>query len=204
MVKLYLLLSCVLLFSCTPKPLSIADLQLYVLDESNGLRKSVDIDGSNACVTYRPTDFWVYQELDKDLAEHHLVDSLRKKYSEYYYFIVSLSANNKEALQVGNNLAEYGDLVQTMSFRLPQYVHLITEKNDTIPVGDFMLNRTYGLSSSTDVLFAFDKERVSGNNWFQFNLNEFGLGFGNLKFKFSTHDLENIPEVDFNKPLKVL
>ncbi|HEY9006529.1 MAG TPA: hypothetical protein VIM75_10355, partial [Ohtaekwangia sp.] len=63
--------------------------------------------------------------------------------------------------------------------------------------GDFMLNRTYGMSNSTDLLFVFSKEKAKGKDWIQFNLNELGLGIGNQRFRFEMRDLENVPEVTF-------
>ncbi|HEY9047244.1 MAG TPA: hypothetical protein VIN08_15170, partial [Ohtaekwangia sp.] len=142
------------------------------------------------------TDLWVYQEIGKHKATPEQIDTLRKKYSQYLYFILSLSANNKEALHQAAS-DQYGDLVQTLSFRMNNYVTLTTSVNDSIPVGDFMLNRTYGMSNSTDLLFVFSKEKAKGKDWIQFNLNEFGLGIGNQRFRFEMRDLEKIPEVTF-------
>jgi hypothetical protein len=109
---------------------------------------------------------------------------------------MSLSSNDKEALhQIASD--QYSDLVQTLSFRMSNYVTLTTSVNDTIPVGDFMLNRTYGMSNSTDLLFVFNREKTKDTDWVQFNLNEFGLGIGNQRFRFDMHTLENVPEVAF-------
>jgi hypothetical protein len=60
------------------------------------------------------------------------------------------------------------------------------------------LNRTYGLSSTTDLLFVFNKKKAAGTDWVQFNLNEFGLGLGNQRFRFSTMDLEETPQINFS------
>jgi hypothetical protein len=102
----------------------------------------------------------------------------------------------KEALHQ-TTLDEYGDLLNTLSFRMHEYVSMTTAKQDTIPVGDFMLNRTFGMSSSTDVLFVFDRAKAKDVDWVQFNLNEFGLGVGNQRFRFDVDDLENAPQVNF-------
>jgi len=189
---LYLLIA-----GCTSRHLSGEELTAFVADESHGLSKSVTA-GNNVTVkvTYRPTDLWVYQEIGKHNATTQQIDTLRKKYSQYLYFILSLSANNKEALHQAAS-DQYGDLVQTLSFRMNNYVTLTTSANDSIPVGDFMLNRTYGMSNSTDLLFVFTKEKAKGKDWIQFNLNEFGLDIGNQRFRFEMSDLENIPEVTF-------
>jgi hypothetical protein len=73
----------------------------------------------------------------------------------------------------------------------------LTTAQDTIPVGDFMLNRTYGMSNSTDLLFVFSRDKAKDKDWVQFNLNEFGLGAGNQRFRFRTNDIADAPGVDF-------
>jgi hypothetical protein len=137
---------------------------------------------------------WVNVELGNDLDDPAKVNELRKRYDPYLYFVVSLSKNDREALHQVDR-AQYGDLVQTMSFRMPEYVTMTTSDHDTIPVGDFMLNRTYGMSTSTDLLFVFSREKAKDREWVQFNLNEFGLGVGNQRFRFRTEDLKNVPKI---------
>lgn len=185
-----LLIACSSGVAVTPE-----ELTNYILDEDNGLYKSNVVNEIKTSVLYRPTDLWVHQELNGQETDTARVQALRRKYSDYYYFTVSFSNNNKEALHQTGNFGQYSELLQTMSFRMPQYVSLTTSLYDTIPVGDFMLNRTYGMSSSTDILFVFNKEKSRSRDWVQFNLNEFGLGVGNQRFRFRTQDIEESPEV---------
>jgi hypothetical protein len=72
---------------------------------------------------------------------------------------------------------------------------MTTSASDTIPVADFILNRTYGLSSSTDVLVIFNKEKTIDQQWVQFNLNEFGMNLGNSRMRFKVKDLEGCPKL---------
>ena len=171
-------------------------LSAFVIDEEHGLKKTAVLNNINIEVTYRPVDLLVYQEIGKQVVDAKEIGIIRKKYNQYIYFVLSLSKDNREALhQAGGS--QYGELVQTLSFRMNDYVTLTTAANDTIPVGDFMLNRTYGMSSSTDLLFAFDKGKTIGQDWIQFNLNEFGLGIGNQRFRFAMEDIEKVPEANF-------
>lgn len=171
-------------------------LSAFVVDEEHGLKKSASLGNVNIEVTYRPVDLLVYQEIGKQVVDAKEIENLRKKYNQYIYFILSLSNDSKEALhQTGGS--QYSELVQTLSFRMNDYVTLTTAASDTIPVGDFMLNRTYGMSSSTDLLFVFSKEKAIGQDWIQFNLNEFGLEVGNQRFRFSMKDIGEVPEVNF-------
>jgi hypothetical protein len=191
---LFLLLAGV---ACSSGPMTVADLEAYVKDQENGLTQAVESNGYTIRVTYRPTDLWVKQEVGEErFPDAQELANLRSKYNAYYYFIVSLSRNNKEALhQLEGGMEQYSDLVQTLSFRMPQYTTLTTSASDTIPVGDFMLNRTYGLSRSTDLLFVFSREKAGDDAWVQFNLNEFGLGTGNQRFRFDREKLDKAPEL---------
>lgn len=199
MIKLYIPILALTFTCCAPQNLSREELEVYLVDQSNGALLTEQVKDVKVLVAYRPTDILVSQAMDNEFENTLLRDSLRLRYSSYYYFIVCLSRNNREALHQVGSMEEYSELVQTMSFRMPQYVTLTTSNRDTIPTGDFMLNRSYGLSASTDLLFVFDKQKVKDAEWVQFNLNEFGLGVGNLRFRFFTKDLSEIPEIDFTK-----
>jgi hypothetical protein len=194
--KLYLAFVLIAFGSCKPEYLSPEALTAFVADENNGCATSAKIGETTIAVTYRPTDLLVHQETGDVAVDPKKLEALRQKYAAYYYFILSLSHNNKEALHQSSG-EQYSDLVQTLSFRMAEYVTLTTAASDTIPVGDFMLNRTFGMSPSTDLLFVFSKEKAKEKEWVQFNLNEFGLGVGNQRFRFRTKDLEGLPEIKF-------
>lgn len=193
---LYLFLIGAICWSCS-KEMTADELTQYVADEDNGLKKESTMGATTVSLIFRPTDLIVSQELE--WADNHFpIDSIQKKYASYYFFVLSLSRNNKEALHQ-TNMNEYSDLLNTLSFRMNEFVTMTTAAQDTIPVGDFMLNRTFGMSSSTDLLFVFDKTKAKDQQWVQFNLNEFGLGVGNQRFRFDVTDLENVPRVDFSE-----
>jgi hypothetical protein len=183
--------------ACQSRFFSQDELIAFASNEENGLKKSVDLGKTKVEVMYRPTDLMVQQETGIEAVNTSHLEALRRKYNNYLYFILSLSNNDKEALHQTNGL-QYSELVQTLSFRMNDYVSLTTSAQDTIPVGDFILNRTYGLSSSTDLLFVFNKEKAVGKEWVQFNLNELGLGIGNQRFRFKAKDLQNVPRLKFN------
>jgi hypothetical protein len=194
---IYIVPFCLALCSCKPKEMSLTELKSFIVDQDNGLQQSAEVNGTKVSVTFRPTDMWVDQEVHGGRVDEKTLDSLRQKYARYYYFILSVSKSDEEALHMTGDMDRYSQLVETMSFRMREYVTLTTTSQDTIPIGDFMMNRTYGLGSSTDILFSFDKEKALNDGWVQFNLNEFGLGLGNKRFRFATSDLENSPNVRF-------
>lgn len=185
-----------LLGSCTQTPMTADELSAYVMDEDNGMTKVVKAGDTHVEVMYRPTDLWVHQELGEQSPDEVRVKEIRSRYELYYYFVLSLSRNEKEALhQLSGGMPQYSELVNTLSFRMHDYVNMTTSAQDTIPVGDFILNRTFGMSQSTDVLFVFSRQEVKESEWVQFNLNEFGLGVGNQRFRFRVKDLEGAPKI---------
>lgn len=183
--------------SCTPKKYTPETLTQKLMEEGSGYHQTEEVGGVKIDITYRPTDLWVYQETDNLVVDAVELDRLRKKYDNYYYFIVGLSKNKKEALHQAGSMEQYSELVQTLSFRMGEYVTLTTSARDTIPTADFMLNRTYGMSDATEILFVFNKEKAKDQKWVQFNLNEFGMGIGNQRFRFERELLDTPPTLDF-------
>jgi hypothetical protein len=194
----FLLLLFLSLSSCTPEFLTEEELTAYVLDEDNNLTKTSTSNGFDIKVTYRPTDLLIAQEAgDKELAAEEL-KRLQDKYGNYYYFILSISKDNKEGLyKQQGGFDQFSELVQTLSFRMATYVNMTTSGKDTIEVADFIFSRTYGMGSATSLLFVFNKEEAAGDEWLQFNVKEFGMGLGNQTFRFRKEDLDTAPKIKF-------
>lgn len=195
-----LLLICTLSISwqrCKPKEVSFEELRAYAANTENGLRKSETASGILVEVQYRPTDLWVRQELGESPADTASINRLRRKYSQYDYYIVSLSRDGREALTPRGDMAHYSELVQVLSFRMGEYITMTTDKGDTISVSDTNLGRTYGMGQSTDLLVVFSRRGTERCTWVQLNLNEFGLGTGNQRFRFLARDLRKVPNISF-------
>jgi hypothetical protein len=194
----YYILIVALMSGCFPdKVATEQELIEFVRDPDHGLNKSEEINGTRVTVIYKPTDLLVAQEIRNKPVDANKLAAVKEKYSAYNYFTVSFSQNNKEALHTQNGMDAYSDLVQTLAFKMSDYVTLTTNSSDTIPVADFILNRTFGMSKSTDLLFVFSKEKSAGKEWVQFNLNEFGLNTGNQRFRFLKKDLDRVPSLLF-------
>ena len=195
-----ILFATILCWACShPKYLSEEDLKAFITEEDHGLQMSRESNGYGVRVTYRPTDLLILQETRGSTeVPAQALKRLIDKYKDQYYFVLSLSHNDREALyQAGRGMDQFSDLVQTLSFRMASFVHLTTAESDTIPVADYVYPRTYGMGGATNLMFAFDKAKARGKDWVQFNLREFGLGLGNQNFRFKTHDLEYVPGIDF-------
>jgi len=186
------------LAGCTPTELNEQDLTAYITDQSNGVSQQQQASGFNVTVTYRPTDLLVAQHLGKKAYTQAMVDSLRGHYSQYYYFIIGLSKDNKEALyQMEQGFEAFSDMVRTLAFRMDQYTYLTLPEADTIPTADFIFPRTYGSGTATNIMVVFNRKKVASANWVDVNLQEFGLQTGHLKFRFETGDINSVPRLIF-------
>lgn len=200
MRKSYLILGLLaLLGSCTPKRLSQSALQQYVADESNGLMKSEQVKGLEVKIAYRPTDLLIAQEVGDRTPSVVELAQLEKRYGEAQYFILSFSRDNHEVLNP-QEFGQYSELVQTLSFRMGQYVQLVSSRQDTLELSDFAFERTYGMAGSNSLLLAFSTKQLQLDwDWLQVNLSELGLGVGDLRFRFERKDLENVPRLEWSK-----
>jgi hypothetical protein len=172
------------------------DLINYISNPDHRLTRKTESNGYQLAVTFKPTDLLVLHETSELEVSDSVLNTLRRRYSGYHYFVLSLSRANGELL-LGAQEGQFGTLMQTLSFGMSEYVTMTTSDNATITVSDFILNKAYGLNGSTDLLFVFDKTQSRLSDWVQFNLNEFGLGIGNHRFRFSVNDLESAPKIKF-------
>lgn len=183
--------------ACSDDFLLESELQAFVL-ESKHLSKEREYKGFNVKLSYRPNDLLIAQELGGNKVSLPELNSLRGKYEGYYYFVLRLSKEDKEALYQSQSVSgQFSDLVQTLSFRMSNYVNMTTSGKDTIEVADYVFPRTYGMGGATNLMFVFNKADASQDEWVQFNLKEFGLGLGNQNFRFKREDLENAPHIKF-------
>jgi hypothetical protein len=186
------------LYSCgRPEYLPADELQRYVLNKDNGLIKTVTSGSFEMQVTYRPTDLMVLQQVGtgqgRDASEK--VRQARKKFGSYYYFVVRFSESGRDVVDPGaRGLNGFSDLMQTISFRMAEYVRLSTP-GDTVAVADYAYDRTYGMGQGTEVLFVFDRSKVVGQEWVELSVDEFGLGTGRQTVRFDVQDLENAPRI---------
>jgi len=186
------------LCSCgRPEYLSVDELKRFIMDVDNGLVKTIASGSFEMKVMYRPTDLMVLQQVGDASAQaaSEKIQMAREKFGAYYYFVVRFSESGHDVLDPGaRGLNGFSDLMQTVSFRMAEYVSLSTPK-DTIAVADYVYDRAYGMGQGTEVLFVFDKSKTAGQEWIDLNVNEFGLGTGKQTVRFNVQDLEAAPKI---------
>ncbi|NJN25204.1 MAG: hypothetical protein HC819_04105 [Cyclobacteriaceae bacterium] len=183
---------------CEPKLVSEESLQEYVRETSNGLSQTVKREGIEVSAFYRPTDLIVAQDLRQKDRNAVAVRQLREKYGSYAYFVLSMSYDGKDALYAtAGSYQEFSDNLQKLSFRMPEYLYMTTSEKDTVELRDFHFSRMHGMSGSTQVLLAFEKDKIEYKEWIQLNLKEMGFGTGRVNLRFRMKDILDTPEIDF-------
>lgn len=201
-IFLYMVLLC-LLVSCKPKSLTEDALSSYVKEPENGLSQSYENGQHKVVATIRPTDLVIKQLVESPTVK--VIDSLQKFYANYWYFNVGFSTSKQDMLNVlqVQNYQKFSDVLQTVSFRMSEYAYLTTSNKDTIPLADFSYMRLYGMSRSTDVLMVFENKKAKNTakhtDWVQLNINEFGAEIGDIRLRFKTNDINNIPKLQFKQ-----
>jgi hypothetical protein len=189
---------CFVLNSCTKKFDTPKELSDYLQTEDNDYCYKKTVVGVNYVLQYRPTDLLVKQELSDRYTDKQVAE-LRKKYSKYLYFNLSMSKNNQELLNgVARNKAKFGQMVNDLAFGMDQKVHLYTAKKDTLAMTDFIYPRMFGMSNSTSIMIVYPRDKkYMSENYLNFVIEDLGLDTGDIKFKINTKALRNEPQLKF-------
>ena len=187
------------LFHSCQKAVSEKKLISYIKNPENGVLIEKEIGIINYKVYYRPSDLLVNQELKAhEINTDSLIDHYKGIYHKNLYFMLSLSQNKQEVLNnLASNKQRFGSMVNQLAFGMDQKVTLITSEKDTLVLLDYVYPRTYGVSNSTDMLFAFENKYINQAEWIQLLIEDFGLQTGDVRFKFLTKDIRKIPTLIF-------
>ncbi|MFC4221158.1 hypothetical protein [Flagellimonas marina] len=173
-------------------------LLIYLKDVENGYHFQKSINGIDYALTYRPTDLLVNQSIGEGHQTEE-VAKLRKKYADYLYFNLSLSANGQELLNQNlGSRAEFGARVNQFSFGMAEKVSLITQNRDTVPLLDYAYPRMYGMGNSTDMLLVYEKRpKTLKQDYLLFTVKDLGYGTGEVTFKIDTKKINQQPQLNF-------
>lgn len=191
-----LALAALIMTSCsTPEYLPAKELQEFIHDESNGLSKSAQTEVVSMKLSYRPADFLVWQELESE-PDSSIAKKAFANYNQYLYYIMQLSAGERDALY-GTSIdqVDFSEKLQTLSFRMQEFINMTTSENDTIPLAEAYYSRMFGMSNSSDVLLVFSKEQINEDEWLSINSKEFGFKTGRRSFRFRLEDIKNTPKL---------
>lgn len=184
--------------SCSTKTFDTTEeIFSFITEEEYGYRYSKEINGVNYTLQYRPTDVMVQQELGVDRSKEQ-VELLRKKYSKYLYFNLSMSLSGKELLSnVVRDKAQFGQMVNDLAFNMDEKVHFFTPEKDTLTMADFVYPRMYGATNATTILIVYPRdEKKMQEGYLNFTIEDLGLDTGEVRFKVQTKPLKNEPKLN--------
>jgi hypothetical protein len=175
--------------ACQPKSLDEAALLAFVKDEENGLIQKIEYDDFKLEATYRPTDLIVKHQMEKGTAKE--IDSLRKAYAPYLYFVLSVEREGKD-LETGfaMDLGTFAEKISYLSSSFSENIVLATDVK-TYSITDYLYTRSYGTGPSR---FLVIFEKPTENN-FELVVEGHSLGFGKVKFPFKQTDINNAPSL---------
>ncbi len=179
------------IFSCQKTFKSKEEYSDYINDVDNGFSQIKEVNGVKIIVTFKPSDLLVCQEVENKNFSKEKTDSIRLKYNNLLYFILSYSKDDKEILSTIESRSQFNEIQNKLTFKMNENVSLVNNFKDTIPLQDYNFTRTYGMSKTSTLLFVFRKnDKIENSNQLNFILSDIGIGIGNLEFKFDTNILE--------------
>jgi hypothetical protein len=177
--------------SCKKKISSNADLIEYINNPENGLVKTVEINKIKVELRYKP---WQLMLVKQNKLPKQINGSPENTMKDKYFFVLSLSADNKELLrQLPFN--QYSEMVQVLAFRMMGYISLIPDDKKPIVPEDCLFQQTYGIAHANQLLIVFDKTKLEAAKQLQIKIKEFGLGIGNLNFQINNKDIQDISSI---------
>ncbi len=174
-------------YGCQPKPMEEAALMAFVKEEDNGLIQKVEYDDFKLEAAYKPTDLIVQHQMEKGTARE--IDSLRKAYAPYLYFVLTVERNGKD-LETGfaMDLGTFAGKISYLTSSFSESIVLATDTK-TYSITDYLYTRSYGTGPSK---FLVIFEKPTENN-FDLIVEGHSLGFGKVKFRFTQSDIDKTP-----------
>lgn len=183
----------VAMFSCHQEKISKNALIQFVQDPDNGLTQTIKRNGIEIKLTYKPIDLVALQNFASDaIINDSLFESTKHQFSNYLYFILSISKNGQDFLAADPNLSSN---LNTLAFNMEEYVSMINGEGDTVSLTDFQTPRFFGVSTSSQTLLVFEKPE-NFNKIIAIHLKSIGTAITSTYFEFNKQDLESVPQLD--------
>ena len=180
--------------SCKKPIKTRADLISYINNPQNGLKDTIEIGKIKAELIYKP---WQLMAVNNGGIKAKTDQNELNKLKSKYFFVLSLSANNKELLRQ-IPFDTYSEMVQTLAFRMIPYISIVGGNDKPRQPVDCIFLQTYGMSDANQLLIAFDKPAVQSAKQLTIKIKEFGLNIGNLNFHFETKKINELSTIAIN------
>lgn len=175
------------LCSCKPSVSSKTELIEYINKPENELSVVKELNDIKVSCSYYPVSL-LNQQLKENVNKN--------KKTEYIYFNISFSKDDKELLkQLEYSL--YSEMVQVLSFRMSNYISILGNTQQPLVPVDCFFQNTYGLSQANELLVVFNKKDLEEQAVLKLQIMEFGLGLGNQIFEFNNQKIEEIDQITY-------
>lgn len=186
--------------SCSKKVVDQKKMESYLSKPQNGLVQEEVKEKLKVVVQFRPSCLILKQHLKAiNSTSQATIDSLSKIYNKNLYFILRMTYDDQELLSIyANDHKKFSEMVSRLSFEMDKYISLTTADKDTLQMVDFIYPRMYGMSGNTEIMLVFEN-KLSNFDMLFFNIDEFGLNQGKMKFKFKYRDIKAVPQLTFKE-----
>jgi hypothetical protein len=171
--------------SCKTNIKNKEDLITYINNPDNGLKKTDEIGKIKAVLLFKP-----WQLIAPKITSKILDNAIKKE----YFFVLSLSANNKELLRQ-LEFTKYSEIVQVLAFRMIDYVEVTPDNKKSVAPEDCVFQQSYGMSFANQLFIILNKTDLQGAEKLKIKIREFGLDTGDLNFEIDTKDIDKLPVI---------
>ena len=186
------------LISCAEREVeTVSELQEYVNDTENGLRKVKIRNDLDLEVIYRPKDLVLAQQLD-DVYELKEREKVKKQFDSLEYFILHLSRQGHEIENdYTSDQLKRSEILNYFSGGILNDLAII-HNNEVLRPIDIAYIQTFGAGSATSVMVIFKNHKMQRSGDLKFCFHDTMLGTGMHEFLFDTHDIQSIPTLNLD------
>lgn len=180
---------------------NVAEITAFLIEDDNGLSKSKEANGYKITLTYLPSEFLAFKDVQETQYNSLLFDSIVNSYQGGLYFLMDISPDEKSRtgdvmLQDVYSREEYKSRFVNLTFNAEAMITLACPGDEVsyFPVLT-SIEHSYGLSDNRQMLIAFEKiESITNCSsiTIEFDDNEFETGIN--KFSFSWNELKAFPK----------
>jgi len=171
--------------------MSEKEIRLFLQDPENGLIQKMEDDDFEIEALYRPTDFIVKQQMEKDTQRE--IDSLTHAYSKYVYFTLTITKRGKDLeADFAFDQPSFAEKISYLSNGFSADLRLEEEGLEHAIV-DYVYTRSYG-SGPSYFLLVFERPQ---QNKFDLVIEGYAMGFGKTRFPFYLNDIKRAPNLKF-------
>jgi len=189
------LLTVIGLMSCNKKKITNREEWVASINKpENGVNKTERVGAIKAALSFRP---WQLMMPKGYKGENKTQNGDPYKLKDKLFFVLSLSANNKELLRQ-LPFAQYSEMVQVLAFRMNDYVQAYPDDREPVQPLECIFQQTYGMGVANNLVIVFNKKKLLDADKIKIKIKEFGLNTGDLDFDLKTDDIKQIDNVSLN------